>query len=300
MASPRDFLHAVVDYAGLFPPASLSMDDAVRAYARFLEGPESDLLARFVLPMSRLDEFSVTAAPFLPRGESTEPWRLSVIGGNDAAAARDAALSFNCSHWNGSDKGHAVCDAIELQVKDAESVQNVVDAVPDFFQLFLEVPAAGDPERLIAAMAHTRAAAKIRTGGVTPEAIPSSQSVLHFMKSCRHYGVPFKATAGLHHAVRAIYPLTYEQGAPVAEMFGYLNVFLAAAAVNEGASDEIALGILEERDASRFVFDDSGLTWRDFKIGADRLMLARAGFARSFGSCSFTEPVQEGKELGLV
>lgn len=300
MASPRDFFHAAIDYAGLFPPASLSMDAAVRAYAGFLEGPDRDLLARFVLPVSRLDEFSGTAAPYLPRGENTEPWRLSVVGGSDPGSARDAAISFNGIHLKGSNSGHAVSDAIELQVKDAASVEIAVDAVPDFFQLFLEVPASGDPDRLIAAMAHTRAAAKIRTGGVTPEAIPSSQFVLDFMKSCRHYGVPFKATAGLHHAVRAIYPLTYEQGAPVAEMFGYLNVFLAAAAVNEGATDEIALGILEERDASRFAFDESGVTWRDFRIGSHRLMLARAGFARSFGSCSFTEPVEEGKELGLV
>lgn len=300
MAPPREFLHAIVDYAGLFPPASLSMEDAVRAYAGFFGGPDRDLLARFVLPSSRLDEFSAAAAAHLPRGEGAEPWRLSVTGGNDAAAARDAALSFNCSHWNGSDAGHAVCDAIELLVTDTASVQKAVDTVPDFFQLFLEVPSSADPDGIIAAMAHTRAAAKIRTGGVTPEAIPSSEFVLRFLKLCRHYGVPFKATAGLHHAVRAVYPLTYEHAAPVAEMFGYLNVFLAAAAVNEGAADEVALGILEEHDASRFVFDESGAAWGEFHVGSDRLMLTRAGFARSFGSCSFTEPVGEGKELGIV
>lgn len=300
MASPREFLHAIIDYAGLFPPASLSMEDAVRAYAGFFGGPDRDLLARFVLPVSRLDEFSATAAAYLPRGESTEPWRLSVTAGTDAAATRDAALSFNCSHWNGSETGHAVCDAIELLVTDAASVQQAVDIVPDFFQLFLEVPSTADPDRIIAAMAHTHAAAKIRTGGITPDAIPSSEFVLHFMKLCRHYGVPFKATAGLHHAVRGAYPLTYEQNAPVAEMFGYLNVFIAAAAVNEGAADEVALGILAERDASRFVFDESGAAWGEFHVGSDRLMLTRAGFARSFGSCSFTEPVSEGKELGVV
>ena len=223
-----------------------------------------------------------------------------MIGGSEAAIARDAALSFNCRHFSDSDTGHAVCDAIELQVTDAESVRNAVDTVPDSFHLFLEVPAVNDPEQVIAAMAHTRAAAKIRTGGVTPEAIPSSNFVLRFLKLCRHYGVAFKATAGLHHAVRAVYPLTYERRAPVAEMFGYLNVFLAAAAVNEGAPDEVALGILEERDASRLRLDESGASWGDFHVKPDRLMLARAGFARSFGSCSFNEPVEEGKELGLV
>jgi hypothetical protein len=300
MASPREFLHAVIDYAGLFPPASLSMDDAVRAYAEFLGGPDRDLLGRFVLPVSRLDEFSTAAGPRLPRGEDAEPWRLSVIGGNDAAAARDATIAFNTQHLDDSVTGHAVCDAIELQVVDGASVQRAVDTVPDFFQLFLEVSSGADPEPVIGAMAHTTAAAKIRTGGVTPEAIPSSAFVLRFMKLCRHYGVPFKATAGLHHAVRAEYPLTYDQGAPVAEMFGYLNVFLAAAAVNEGAPDEVALGILEERDASRLTFDESGAAWDEFHIGSDRLMLTRTGFARSFGSCSFTEPVNEGKELGIV
>ena len=300
MPSPREFLHAIIDYAGLFPPASLPMDEAVRAYAGFLAGPDRELLARFVLPASRLDEFSTSAAAYLPRGESAEPWRLSVTGGSDPAAARDATLSFNSRHSNDSNTGHALCDAIELQVTDAASVRNAVDTVPDFFQLFLEVPSSGEPDLIIAAMSHTRAAAKIRTGGVTAEAIPSSEAVLHFMKLCRHYGVPFKATAGLHHAVRGVYPLTYDKGAPVAEMFGYLNVFLAAVAVNEGANDEVALGILEERDAARFEFDETGAAWGDFRVSPDRLMLARAGFARSFGSCSFTEPVEEGKELGLV
>ena len=128
----------------------------------------------------------------------------------------------------------------------------------------------------------------------------SIEDVLLFMKLCRHYGVSFKATAGLHHAMRASYPLTYDPEAPVGVLFGYLNVFLAAAAVNEGAPDEVTTGILSERDASRISFDLTGARWGDFHIDYDRMMLARAAFARSFGSCSFTEPVTEARELRLV
>ena len=299
MASPREFLYAIVDYAGLFPPASLSMADAVAAYAEYLSGPDRDLLGRFVLPASRLDEFTRSASEHLPRNEGGEPWRLAAVGASDASGARDAALVFN-RHWNGSKRGNAVCDVIELQVADAESVKAAVDTVPDSFELFLEVQPGGDLDTTIGAMAHTRAAAKIRTGGVTKEAIPSSEQVLLFLKLCRHYGVSFKATAGLHHAMRGDYPLTYDPAAPVGELFGYLNVFLAAAAINEGAPDEVTMGILAERDPSRISFDTTGARWQDFHMDYDRLVMARAGFARSFGSCSFSEPVTEARELRLV
>ena len=83
-------------------------------------------------------------------------------------------------------------------------------------------------------------------------------------------------------------------------MFGYLNVFLAAAFLDAGAADADVIAIIEERDSAAFQFDDAGVTWRDSRLSHAELQRTRATFALSFGSCSFTEPVDEARSLGLL
>jgi hypothetical protein len=112
--------------------------------------------------------------------------------------------------------------------------------------------------------------AKIRCGG---ERVPSVDELADFIRGCKERGLPFKATAGLHHAVR-------QNGA-----HGFLNV-LAAAVFDEDA--------LAEEDAGAFRVSDDDFHWRDRSAPADR------GLFVSFGSCSFFEPVAELKALGLV
>jgi hypothetical protein len=119
------------------------------------------------------------------------------------------------------------------------------------------------------------------------------------MRCCIDARVPFKATAGLHHAVRGRYPLTYEPGAERALMHGYLNVFLAAAFCFKGAF-ETALSVLDEEDPSSFRFDEIGAWWRTSAVTSAELTMVRADVARSFGSCSFTEPVGEARQLQII
>ncbi|MFX4589154.1 hypothetical protein ABTB15_19430, partial [Acinetobacter baumannii] len=79
--------------------------------------------------------------------------------------------------------------------------------------------------------------AKIRTGGIKPEAIPSPTEVAAFIKACAKLQLAFKATAGLHHPIRAVRALTYDQDAPRAVMHGFINVLMAAAFAWSGEED---------------------------------------------------------------
>ena len=136
--------------------------------------------------------------------------------------------------------------------------------------------------------------AKIRTGGTTPEAIPSISAVAEYILGCAERRLPFKATAGLHHPIRSVHPLTYDDHAPCATMHGFINVFLAAAFAwhDERDIDQI----LGETEVSAFRFDDRA-HWRDWSLSADQIARARKEFAHCFGSCSFEEPVSDLQSL---
>jgi hypothetical protein len=109
--------------------------------------------------------------------------------------------------------------------------------------------------------------------------------------------VAFKATAGLHHPVRAPQALTYAADSPRAVTHGFLNVFLAAAFAWHGDRD--LEPVLAETDPAAFRFDDRA-HWRDRSLDAAQVRDARREFAHSFGSCSFDEPVRDLEALGLL
>lgn len=291
MSSARAFLGGIIDYAGLFPPARLTMDDAVREYARYRLSSDNDLLGRFILPASRLGEFSSVAKSFVARDD---PWRISAIV--SAGSETDVEV---ISEFNAEQVG-AVVDAIEMPVHSHAEVEWAANHFGKTFALFLEPPLTPDSASLLSSIAASGAFAKLRTGGVVPSAIPPAALVGGFIACCSKLNLPFKATAGLHHAIRSEYSLTYESDAPRAKMFGYLNVFLAAVFVRAGLSEADLLDLLQEEDTSTITFSDNGVSWRGNVADARCLAESRKSFAFSFGSCSFTEPVDEAKQLHLI
>jgi hypothetical protein len=296
----RSFLAGIVDYAGLFPPASLPMAATVANYAEYLSGQDRDLLGRLVVPASRLGEFSDAAQKLLPHGEGSAPWRLSVIAGDNATADAKTIQEFNCSHTQGSQLGHAVCDAVEIHARRSGDVAHASRLFSGSFQLFFEIASDSDPAPLLREVALHHAAAKIRTGGVTEDVFPVSSSVIRFIAACNDLGVPFKATAGLHHLLRSIYPLTYESDSACGPMYGYLNLFVAAAFIRKGMPEPEARNLLEERSFDAFEVNDDGLSWRGQHLTVIELIETRSRFALSFGSCSFHEPVDEARALHLI
>jgi hypothetical protein len=286
-------LNGLVDYAGLFPPAGEDMATAVRNYADYSRGADSAALGRFIVPLARLGEFETTASGSLPTGRSANPWRVSVLIADDVRAAVDEMEKFNARHEKGSRNGVAIIDVAELKATTVEEIANQQRDLSRNLTSYFEIPLTGDVASLVRAIAEVSSRAKIRTGGLTPNAFPSAQSIIDFMMECHAARVPFKATAGLHHPIRAEYRLTYDDDSPRAMMYGFLNVFLAAALIDAGENDQVALEALEETDSSAIEFHDSYVQWRDKRIGAEQLTHARSNSAISFGSCSFREPIDE-------
>jgi hypothetical protein len=241
------------------------MSTAVRDYAEHLAGPDADLLGRFVVPVARFSELADALAKIAP----AEPWCVSAIAGEHPSVSRMAIDRFNQS------TSFAACDSVEMPVASYDDVIQATATFRDDFSLFLEVSPHSDPVSLLREIAQTSASAKIRTGGVVESAIPSPEQVLQFMEVCVDEGVPFKATAGLHHAIRGRYPLTYEASAPIGTLFGYLNVFFGAAFCASGASSSAVLGILEETSPTAFRIDERGVWWRDHVVVHEQLAIVR-------------------------
>lgn len=293
----RALLAGAIDYAGLFPPARLSMAEAVERYAVYLGGGDAWALGRFVLPVSRLDEFAEARKRI---GGAKRCWRLSAILGADAITECGSAQLFNAGRGE-----TAIVDSIEMKVPgtatDArEHIRAVARALPDSTRIFAEVPVSPDPGTLISAARSEQASAKIRTGGVTEDAVPSAAEVVRFLECCAREQVSFKATAGLHHPCRGRYPLTYDTGAPTGTMFGFLNVLLAATLAYAGMARKVVMAILETEQGSEFCFSDDALTWRDVRVSRAQVAESRSSFVLSFGSCSFEEPIQDLRSLSLL
>lgn len=294
MSALRELLTGIVDYAGLFPPAQLDMPAAVAEYAAHRASPESWMLARFVVPVARLAEFAASAAPHLPAAEAADPWRLSALAGADAAADAAALASFNAAH-----SGRAVVDVVELKAATPAEVTRALAALPRDLTAYVELPLSADLEPLLAAVKAGGARAKLRTGGLVPEAIPAPADVARFMAACRAAGVPFKATAGLHHPLRAEQALTYAADSPRGVLHGFLNVFAAAALLRAGAPAAEAEALLREQRPEALRFHEAGFEWDGRHLPAAALAAGRA-FAVGFGSCSFREPVADLRQMGLL
>ncbi|RMH14054.1 MAG: hypothetical protein D6695_02300 [Planctomycetota bacterium] len=306
----RTLLEGLIDYAGLFPPARLDMQPAVENYNRYLIGNHTFALGRFICPVSRLDDLTRHASALMPgtfatsgyreMADSLPPWPISAIidGPLDASLARIDA--FNELHQSES-AGLARIETIELKIAHPNEIDDALDIIPNDIKPYFEIPAESDPRGCIAALAGQDAGAKIRCGGVRPEMIPSIDAVAAFIAACASADVPFKATAGLHHPIRAEHPLTYEQNPPRAVMHGFVNVFLTAALLKEQTIDESqARSVLAENDPAAFHFDDERASWREHALTLDGLTRARTRFAVGYGSCSFEEPIADLITLGWM
>ncbi len=286
-------VHTVVDYAGLFPPASLSMEAAAANYAAYRRDPHAWMLGRFVVPVARLDELSAAVAT-LGGDASDHHWRLSALVGEDVAGDAKRLESFNAAS-----RGLWV-DAIEVKATTPAAVARIAATIPREIKSYVEIPVADDPHELLRAIAERKLRAKIRTGGVVADVFPSAEQVARFVRECYTVGAAFKATAGLHHPLRSERALTYAPDSPRGTMHGFLNVFLAAAFQYNGLTRADALAMLQATSLDGVSFGVDALEWKDYRVTLAEIATIRRRSAVAFGSCSFREPVDDLIQLGLI
>jgi hypothetical protein len=293
-------LRDLIDYAGLFPPATLAMAPAVANYDAYSRLEWNWILGRFIVPVARLGEFEqalsgLTRTP----GPGFAHWRLSVLLGPDPIAEVARIREFNPRMANSSSSRRAVVEAVELKAASADEVKRLSGIVPADFATYFEIPLlnCGD---CIAALAGCGRRAKIRTGGETADKFPAPASVIEFIRLCAAANVPFKATAGLHHPLRSVHRFTYQPDSPSGIMHGFINVFLAAAFLRAGMEPKLASQLIEEQSSQAFQFDLDGVGWRQHRLSRTEIAATRRTFAISFGSCSFMEPIDDLRSLRLL
>ena len=283
----RALLTGAIDYAGLFPPADLDMATAVARYVAHRASPDAWALGRFVVPASGLDALAAETrthrhhAPLIP---------LTALIGAATAEDVDAIERFNreCT-VNG-----ARVDAVEVKAATDSVVRAVLAVIPARWVRYVEVVALGaGTGPSLDEISRGGAFAKVRTGGTTPEAIPTPDRLLDFLEGVARRKLPFKATAGLHHPVRGLHPLTGSADGPSGVMYGYLNLMIASAILWRGGDRTLAREVLLESEISSFTINGDALLWHDLRFEGDAIGRMRSEFFHGFGSCSFSEPLEE-------
>jgi len=294
-------LRDLIDYAGLFPPASLAMAPSVANFDAYSRSECNWVLGRLIIPVARLGEFEKAFAglPTREPGTGFTNWRLSALLGSDVTADVTRIREFNARMASSSPVRKALVESVEAKVASAEEVTRLSGIIPAEIATYFEVPMSSCSE-YIAAVAGCGRRAKIRTGGETADKFPAPESVIEFIRLCAAANVPFKATAGLHHPLRSVHRFTYQPESPSGVMHGFINVFLAAAFLRAGMEAKLAVQLLEEQSAEAFHFDWDGIGWRRHRLSRQEIAAARRTFALSFGSCSFTEPIDDLRSLHLL
>lgn len=295
MPAARAAFAGLIDYAGLFPPASLPLDDVVRNYGEYRNGTHAWILGRLIVPCEKLPDLESLARSAGATPEAR--WPVSVLIGtaaaSDAAAVTIREVTSPNSVLN--------IESVEGSAVAAADIAMLAAAFPSSLDRFLEIPSEPDPVDLIAEIGKHGCAAKVRAGGVIAEAFPSPARLARLLTRASAARVPLKATAGLHHAVRGDRRLTYADDSASATMHGFVNLVLASTLLTAGRIDEdLAEALLEDDRPEAFKFGGRAGSWLNAVVTYTEIAHARRTLLRSVGSCSFDEPVTELVSLGFV
>ena len=303
---PADSLRALlahsIDYAGMFPPCSLGLEPALKNQAEYVRSPDTWMLGAFVLSTEQFD----AARQLLSQFDAQHPLRVAALGPKTASthsfleALDDADAAIRSLSRHNVDL--VSISHLEMYLPhdvDVASLQEARSILGDL-AVFWEAP-PDRAEETIALLAEFNSDAdsatfgyKLRTGGVTVDAFPTSMQIAKALVTPATHQLPIKFTAGLHHPLRQ-----YREEAQT-KMHGFLNVLGAAVLAAEHRWDRNQTAMmLEDENVDSFSFTDEFFAWREWRIDAKRLQYRRR-FVVSFGSCSFDEPREDLRALNLL
>ncbi|SDO74534.1 hypothetical protein SAMN04487897_12114 [Paenibacillus sp. yr247] len=310
--SVRHFMEKLIDYAGLFPPAKLPIEAAIRNYQAYSLDQDSWMLGKFIIPVSRLHEL----VPYLSLFSKDHPLMLSVIGDRSHEADECMELltgSFEkIQAFKDQYQAAARIDVLELPLPPIPLKAHLLNAIERGtsklgLQTFCELTYALNSNwetRMVAVLNEiaaynetwgSRLGIKLRTGGVTSEAFPSANQVALVLAWCRDRDIPLKFTAGLHHPVRMY------RNEVNTKMHGFLNVFFAGLLANSHKLEIQKIAeIIEDEHPESFKFSSDGLHWRHLSMTSCEIQAYRNEGLSSYGSCSFDEPRDEMREFQLL
>ena len=238
----RALLEGLIDHAALFPPASMTMREALEEDRAARQSRYAWMVDRFVCPASRLREIGKVSAPVSVVLDGELPERADAIETLLEAARPDS----------------------RQLLLTAQSLRALSDEV--YFELVLDERWRDSVPAAIGAIAAVGGRVKLRCGGLS---VPTSEQVALVLRACREVGVVLKATAGLHHAL------------PTGGEHGFLNLLCAATCAHCGDTDareltemlnaealaELPFGDFdadEARDARQRLFKGFGsCSWRE-------------------------------------
>jgi hypothetical protein len=299
----RSLLAGTIDYAGLFPPAELPLESALENHAQYVRSDESWMLNSFVLPAAQFPAASACFSRFDPE----HPLRISALGAKTQNIAEfSAKLAATVEAIRQLQTEHRVeISVVQLEIPvPADCDLGLLKALHNAtvklgLRVFCEAPPA-EAERTIALLAqdnttrHAPLGFKLRTGGVSADAFPSADQIARALVAASRDHVPIKFTAGLHHPVRQF------RTEVNTKMYGFLNVLGAGILAAEHGWDEATtVQMLEDEHPKSFVFEGDSFAWREWKITTDAIRSHREVIT-SFGSCSFDEPRDDLRALGLL
>jgi hypothetical protein len=302
-ASLRALLAHAIDYAGLFPPASLELEPALRNYAEYVRAPDAWMLGTFILPVGQFD----AAAHGIFQFENEYPLRVSALGPRtDNAEQFLESLSASMkaiSLFPAACGGLASVEQFEMPLPsdmDSTLLQAIASRAPPQMATFWEAPPAAAEMTIGLIAANNRASGggklgfKLRTGGVKADAFPRSAEIARCLKSSGDQQVPIKFTAGLHHPVRVFHESVQTK------MHGFLNVLGAGVLALEHQWKEAEIiRMLDDEDPGSFSFSDEVFAWREWEIPTAQIR-ERRKLVTSLGSCSFDEPRDDLRALKLL
>lgn len=323
--SLKAFMKEIIDYAGLFPPAELPLEEAIANYAQYRKGSNAWMLSRFIIPATRLSDLSSYVGYYFSTGS---PFDFSVLGKvtdtmgefeNAVTAVAKACTTFCEAH-----SGQVQTDMLEMKLPaeaalsaDVDLLKQLTDDTAErlsqsaktpnviFYEGLLDESWKKNVETILEALArhnedrsvgknYKYAAFKLRCGGVEAEHFPSVEQIAFVLIKAREYNVALKCTAGLHH------PLRHYAESVQTKMHGFLNVYGAGLLgyAHNLSQDELEQ-IINDEDAEQFAFTDAAFSWKEYSIPTSEIATLRETALLSYGSCSFDEPIEDLKKLNL-